>query len=338
MARKTFFCIDGHTCGNPVRVVAGGVPPLKGASIFDKREHFLKEFDWVRTGLMFEPRGHEQMSGSLIFPPENPQNDAGILFIETSGCLPMCGHGTIGTVTIAIEEGLIMPNVPGKLRLETPAGLVIAHYERNDKGKVTSVKLINIPSFLYASDMTVESSFLGELKVDVSYGGNFYAIIDEQINYRGMSQFSADELITFSGEIREKLNRNYSFVHPENPKINGLSHVLWTGAPIHENAHARNAVFYGEKAIDRCPCGTGTSARMAQWYAKGKLKPGDQFVHESVIASQFIGTVEERVRVGDYDGIIPGIEGWAKVTGYNQIIIDPEDDPYAHGFRVVGKL
>ncbi len=338
MAKKTFFCIDGHTCGNPVRVVAGGVPPLKGKSIFEKREHFLKEFDWIRTGLMFEPRGHEQMSGSLLFPPENPQNDAGILFIETSGCLPMCGHGTIGTVTIAIEEGLILPQTPGKLRLETPAGLVVANYKQNDKGKVTSVKIINIPSFLYARGLDVKSSILGNLKVDVAYGGNFYAIVDEQENYSGMHKFTADELISYSGEIRQYLNDHYQFIHPENPKINGLSHVLWTGNPINANADARNAVFYGEKAIDRCPCGTGTSARMAQWFSNDKLKVGSSFVHESVIGSQFIGTVEESLKVGEYDAIIPGIEGWAKVTGYNHIIIDPEDDIYAHGFRVVGKL
>ncbi len=338
MAKKTFFCVDGHTCGNPVRVVAGGVPNLEGKSIFEKREHFMQEYDWIRTGLMFEPRGHEQMSGSMIFPPENPQNDAGILFIETSGCLPMCGHGTIGTVTIAIEEGLIIPKTPGKLRLETPAGLVVANYEQNEKDKVTSVRIVNIPSFLYAKDLTVTSSVLGELKVDVAYGGNFYAIVDEQENYSGMTQFTADELISYSGEIRQRLNEKYEFIHPENPKIAGLSHVLWTGDPTKDNSDARNAVFYGEKAIDRCPCGTGTSARMAQWFSKGKLKTGSTFVHESVIGSQFTGCVEENVKVGDFDAIVPSIQGWAKVTGYNTIIIDPEDDPYAHGFRVVGKL
>jgi len=337
MAKKTFFCIDGHTCGNPVRIVAGGGPNLKGKSIFEKREHFMREYDWIRTGLMFEPRGHDQMSGSLIFPPEDPQNDAGILFIETSGCLPMCGHGTIGLVTIAIEEGLIVSQTPGKLRLETPAGLVTAHYRQNEKGKVTSVKIINIPSFLYRKGLRVESSQLGELTVDVAYGGNFYAIIDEQPGFQGLHHYSADELISFSGEIRRKLNEQYTFVHPQNSRINGLSHILWTGHTLSPEADARNAVFYGDKAIDRCPCGTGTSARMAQWFAMGKLKVGSPFLHESIIGSQFIGTVEDHVRIGDYDAIIPGIEGWAVVTGYNTLIIDDED-PYAHGFQVTGKL
>ncbi|MFB6317927.1 4-hydroxyproline epimerase [Saccharicrinis sp. FJH54] len=337
MARRTFFCIDGHTCGNPVRVVAGGGPNLKGRSIFEKREHFMQEYDWIRTGLMFEPRGHEQMSGSFIFPPENPQNDAGILFIETSGCLPMCGHGTIGTVTIAIEEGLITPQTPGKLRLETPAGLVLAHYKQNEKGKVTSVKIVNIPSFLYKTGLKVVSPHLGELTVDVAYGGNFYAIVDEQPNYSGMQNFTADELITFSRDIRKRLNELYTFVHPQNEKISGLSHVLWTGDTMSKEADARNAVFYGEKAIDRCPCGTGTSARMAQWFSKGKLDVGSTFLHESIIGSQFTGRVEEHVKIGEFDAIVPSIEGWAMVTGYNHIIID-DDDPYAHGFRVAGKL
>ena len=338
MAKKTFFCIDGHTCGNPVRVVAGGIPFLKGKSIFDKREYFLKYYDWIRTGLMFEPRGHEQMSGSMLFAPEHSENDAGILFIETSGCLPMCGHGTIGTVTIAIEEGLIQPHKPGELRLETPAGLVRANYDQNEWGKVTSVKIINVPSFLYKTGLMVESPDLGSLKVDVAYGGNFYAIIDPQENYPGLKAFSADQLISYSLEIRKRLNENHSFVHPENPKINGLSHIEWTGEIMSKDADARNAVFYGEKAIDRCPCGTGTSARMAQWAAYGKLKVGSSFLHESVIGSQFLGTVEALAKVGNYDAIIPGIQGWAKITGYNQIFIDDQDDPYAHGFRVVGKL
>jgi 4-hydroxyproline epimerase len=153
-----------------------------------------------------------------------------------------------------------------------------------------------------------------------------------------MQNFTADELVSFSGEIRQRLNENYTFEHPQNSKINGLSHVLWTGDPISVESDARNAVFYGEKAIDRCPCGTGTSARMAQWFSNGKLQLGSQFLHESVIGSQFIGTVEEKLKIGEFDAIIPGIEGWAKITGYNHIIIDDEDDPYAFGFRVAGKL
>ena len=333
MARKTFFCVDAHTCGNPVRVVAGGGPFLQGANMSEKRQHFLREFDWIRTGLMFEPRGHDMMSGSILFPPSDPQNDVGVLFIETSGCLPMCGHGTIGTVTVMIEEGLVTPKTPGKLNLETPAGLVRVSYEQEGK-KVKSVKITNIASFLTAEDIAVECPELGELKVDVAYGGNFYAIIDLQENFQGLEQYPVDKLISWSRELRKRLNQDHNFVHPENPTINGLSHILWTGAVKDKDSTARNAVFYGEKAIDRSPCGTGTSARMAQWHAKGKLSEGEAFVHESVIGSKFIGRIEQETELSGRKAIIPSVEGWAQVTGYNNIIID-DDDPYAHGFQVL---
>lgn len=331
--RKTFFCIDAHTCGNPVRLVAGGGPLLKGETMMKKRLHFLKEFDWIRKGLMFEPRGHDMMSGSILYPPSDPQNDTGVLFIETSGCLPMCGHGTIGTVTIAIEEGLVIPKVPGRLRLETPAGLVLVEYEQKGQ-KVTSVKLTNVKSFLIDKKFSVDCPGLGELDFDIAYGGNFYAIIDPQKNFSGIQDFTASQLISMSGECRKRINEKYTIVHPENENIKGVSHILWTGDTIDKNSTARNAVFYGDKAIDRSPCGTGTSARMAQWHAKGKLKKGDQFVHESFIGSTFIGTIEEETEIGGTPAIVPGIRGWAKVYGYNTIIID-DDDPYAFGFQVI---
>ncbi|MFD2921847.1 4-hydroxyproline epimerase [Terrimonas rubra] len=334
--KKTFSCIDAHTCGNPVRVVAGGGPLLRGNSMMERRLHFLAAYDWIRKGLMFEPRGHDMMSGSILYPPIDEANDIGVLYIETSGCLPMCGHGTIGTVTIAIEEGLVIPKVPGKLRLETPAGLVLIDYVQEGK-KVKSVKLTNVKSFLHSENLTIESPDLGTLTLDVAYGGNFYAIIDPQENFKGIEHYTADQLISWSRVIRKRMNEKYTFIHPQDANINGLSHIQWTGAVINDNATARNAVFYGDKAIDRSPCGTGTSARMAQWHAKGKLKKGDQFIHESIIGSQFVGTIEEEVPNAFGDGkpaIVPGIEGWAMVTGYNTIIID-DDDPYAHGFQVI---
>ncbi|MBX2929393.1 MAG: 4-hydroxyproline epimerase [Saprospiraceae bacterium] len=333
MIRKTFSCIDAHTCGNPVRVVSGGGPFLYGADMSEKRQHFLREYDWIRKGLMFEPRGHDMMSGSILFPPSDPANDVGILFIETSGCLPMCGHGTIGTVTVMIEEGLVQPKVPGQLRLETPAGLVRVTYVQEGK-KVRSVRLTNVKSYLAAENIEVICPDLGRLSVDVAYGGNFYAIVEEQENFCGLHHYTADQLVSWSRVLRRQINERHSFVHPENPTINGLSHLLWTGQTISPEATARNAVFYGDKAIDRSPCGTGTSARMAQWYAKGKLKKGDAFVHESIIGSQFTGRIEEETTLAGHKAIVPSIEGWAKVTGYNTIIID-EDDPYVFGFQVI---
>ena len=333
MSRHTFFCIDGHTCGNPVRLVAGGGPQLNGATMLEKRAHFLSQFDWIRTGLMFEPRGHDVMSGSILYPPADPANDVAILFIETSGCLAMCGHGTIGTVTMAIEQGLVVPKTPGTLRIEAPAGLVIAEY-RTEGEHVEEVRITNVASYLHATGLEVDCPDLGRLTVDVAYGGNFYAIVDSQQNFRDMADHSAADFIRWSPTLRRRLNEAHDFIHPEHPDIRGLSHLMWTGAPTVPGATARNAVFYGDKAIDRSPCGTGTSARMAQWAAQGRLKPGDSFAHESIIGSIFNGRVERAARVGDRDGIIPSIAGWARQTGFNTIFID-DRDPFRHGFQVV---
>lgn len=334
MAKKTFFCIDAHTCGNPVRVVAGGGPLLVGNNMSEKRQHFLTEFDWIRKGLMFEPRGHDMMSGSILYPPSDPKNDIGVLFIETSGCLPMCGHGTIGTVTIAIEEGLVVPKTPGVLNLEVPAGLVKIEYQQL-AGKVKSVKIRNVKAYLDKENIKAQCPDLGELILDVAYGGNFYAIVDTQPNFSGIENYTADQLVSWSRELRKDINRKYSFEHPENSTINGCSHILWAGKTIDPTSTARNAVFYGDKAIDRSPCGTGTSARLAQWHAKGKLKKGEEFIHESIIGSKFIGRIEEVTDLAGKPAIIPSVEGWAKVYGYNTITIDPEDDPYAYGFQVI---
>ncbi|HSZ32597.1 MAG TPA: 4-hydroxyproline epimerase [Puia sp.] len=334
MTSKKFFCIDAHTCGNPVRLVAAGGPFLNGNSMSEKRMHFIREYDWIRRGLMFEPRGHDMMSGSILYPPHDPGNDVAVLFIETSGCLPMCGHGTIGTITIAIEEGLIKPKTPGSVRMEAPAGLVLIKYTEKSN-KVKTVKLTNVPSYLAKTELTVDCPELGELVVDVSYGGNYYAIVDIQKNFKGIEHYGVDKLIGWARELRKRINEKYEFVHPENPTINGCSHILWTGAVLDKTSTARNAVFYGDKAIDRSPCGTGTSARMAQWYAKGKLKRGDVFIHESIIGSKFTGTIEEETTVAGIPAIKPGIEGWAKVYGYNTISIDDEDDPFAFGFQVL---
>ena len=336
MPKKTFFCVDAHTCGNPVRVVAGGGPNLVGDTMSEKRQHFLKEFDWIRKGLMFEPRGHDMMSGSILYPPSNPENDFGILFIETSGCLPMCGHGTIGTITIAIEEGLITPKIPGKIKMEAPAGLVNIEYQQTG-GKVDWVRLVNVKSYLAAEGLTIDCPELGEIVFDVAYGGNYYAIVDPQTNFSGIQDYTASKIIQFSQIVRQLINEKYPnyFIHPENDTIRDVTHLLWTGTPLDPTSSGRNAVFYGDKAIDRSPCGTGTSARMAQLQAKGKLKLNEEFIHESYIGSKFIGKVVEETSIGDIPAIVPSIQGWAKVYGYNNIIIDEDDDPYAFGFQVI---
>ena len=335
MIKGTFACIDAHTCGNPVRVIVEGGPELLGNTMSEKRQHFIKEFDWIRKGLMFEPRGHDMMSGSILFPPHHVENDFAILFIETSGCLPMCGHGTIGTITIAIEKGLVIPKVPGKIRMEAPAGLVEIEYQQTN-GKVDWVKLINVKSFLAAENLLIDCPELGSISFDVAYGGNYYAIIDPQTNFFGVQDFSASKLIQYSQIVRQRINEKYPnyFIHPENETIRDVTHLLWTGTSIDPSSSGRNAVFYGDKAIDRSPCGTGTSARLAQLHAKGKLDVGTDFIHESFIGSKFIGRIEQETTIGGKLAIIPSITGWAKIYGHNTITIDDED-PYAFGFQVI---
>lgn len=333
--KHTFTCIDAHTCGNPVRLVTHGGPDLVGKTMSEKRQHFLKNYDWIRKGLMFEPRGHDMMSGSILFPPHDPANDFSILFIETSGCLPICGHGTIGTITIAIEEGIITPKISGKIKMEAPAGLVEIEYQQTGN-KVDWVKLKNVASYLAAQDLTIACPDLGEITFDVAYGGNYYAIVDPQKNFNGVHDFTASQIIQMSQIVRDRINEKYpnQFIHPENDTIRDVTHMLWTGNPIDPTSDGRNAVFYGDKAIDRSPCGTGTSARLAQLFAKGKLDIGQPFTHESFIGSTFIGRVEQETNIGNHKAILPSIQGWARIYGHNTITID-EEDPYAFGFSVI---
>ncbi|EGF94182.1 4-hydroxyproline epimerase [Brevundimonas diminuta] len=331
--RDVFFCIDGHTAGNPVRLVAGGAPLLSGASMAERRLDFLSRYDWIRTSLCFEPRGHDMMSGGFLYPPTLPDADAGILFIETSGCLPMCGHGTIGMITFGIEHGLIRPRTPGRLKVEVPAGVLDIAYE-TEGDRVTSVRIRNVPAYLAAEGIEIEVPGLGPLSVDVSYGGNYYAIVEPQGAYAGLDDLGASRIIELSGLVRERVRAAFHPVHPDEPSINGVSHVLWADRPKGQGADGRNAVFYGDKAIDRSPCGTGTSARLAHLHAKGRLKVGDAFVHESYIGSRFIGRVEAETTVGEHKAIVPSIEGSAIATGFNTIWVDRRD-PFWAGFQVV---
>lgn len=331
--RHSFFCIDGHTAGNPVRLIVGGAPLLKGASMGERRQDFLERFDWIRTSLCFEPRGHDMMSGGFLYPPTRDDADCGILFVETSGCLPMCGHGTIGIVTFGLEHGLITPRQPGRLRIEVPAGVVDITYSVI-ADRVSSVRIRNIPSYVAARAIDIEIPDFGRLSVDVAYGGNFYAIVEPQGPYTGLDQLGAARIIELSRRIRELIREIYEPVHPLDPTIRGVSHVMWTDAPTHEDADGRNAVFYGERAIDRSPCGTGTSARLAHLAATGRLNVGDSFVHESFIGSRFVGRIEEQTTLAGHPAIIPSIEGAAIATAFNTIWID-RSDPFWAGFSVL---
>ncbi|MCP4380957.1 MAG: 4-hydroxyproline epimerase [Hyphomicrobiales bacterium] len=331
--KHTFLCIDAHTCGNPVRVVAGGAPPLQGDTMSARREHFVTHFDWIRTGLMFEPRGHDMMSGAVLYPPLRDDVDASVVFIETSGCLPMCGHGAIGTITIAVEEGLVTPAREGLLRFEAPAGLVEAEYSRDDTGHVIEVRIRNVPSYVCATGLETDVPGLGRLSFDVAYGGNFYAIFEPQAGYEDLETLGVDEIRRLSRTVRSQINADHEFRHPEDERITGLRHIMWTGKPMDPQADGRNAVFYGDNAIDRSPCGTGTSARLAQLAARGALGVGDTFVNESIIGSLFHGRVEAETSVGSFDAIVPSVAGQAWITGYNTIFLD-DRDPFVRGFSV----
>lgn len=340
MTRHTFRCIDGHTAGNPVRLVVEGAPELNGATMSERRQDFLARYDWIRTGLCFEPRGHDMMSGGFLYPPSSADADVGILFIETSGCLPMCGHGTIGILTFGLEYGLIRPREEGRLVVEVPAGRIEVGYTTGDASdpstpfSVTSVRIRNVPSYLAAEGVRIDVPGFGPLSVDVAYGGNFYAIAEPQGAYRGLDALGAAGILALSPVVRQLVREKFEPLHPLDPTIRGVSHVLWADSPKGEGAHGRNAVFYGDKAIDRSPCGTGTSARLAHLHAKGKLKVGDTFVHESYICSRFIGRVEAETEIAGQRAIIPSIEGSAYATGVNEIWID-DDEPFPHGFQVV---
>jgi 4-hydroxyproline epimerase len=333
VTRHVFRCIDGHTAGNPVRLVVEGAPAINGASMSERRQEFLARYDWIRTGLCFEPRGHDMMSGGFLYPPTTPDADVGILFIETSGCLPMCGHGTIGIVTFDIENGLIKPRTPGRFIAEVPAGKIELSYTQ-EGDRVSGVRIRNVPSYLAAENIRIDVPNFGSLALDIAYGGNFYAIIEPQGAYRGLDDLGAAGILELSPIIRQRVREKIEPVHPLDATIRGVSHLLWADKPKGEGAHGRNAVFYGDKALDRSPCGTGTSARLAHLHAKGKLKVGDPFVHESYILSRFTGRVEAETEIGGKPAIIPSIEGSAIATGRNEIWIDTED-PFAHGFQVV---
>ena len=331
--RHTFFCVDGHTAGNPVRLVAGGAPLLRGTTMSERRQDFLERFDWIRTGLCFEPRGHSMMSGGFFYPPTRDDTDAGILFIETSGCLPMCGHGTIGLVTFGLENGFLHPRIPGRLKLEVPAGIIDIAYE-TEGARVTSVTIRNVPAWVARTGIEIDVPGFGPLTVDVAYGGNFYAIVEPQGAYSSLAALGAKRILELSPLIREAVRKVYTPVHPDDATIAGVSHVLWAEAGANPAESGKNAVFYGDQAIDRSPCGTGTSARLAHLHSKNIVKTGCSFIHQSYIGSTFTARTEESTQVGGVPAIIPLITGAAISTGFNTIWIDSED-VFSKGFQVV---
>lgn len=323
-AGRVFQAVDSHTEGMPTRVITGGVGVLPGDSMLERKLGFERDRDGLRKLLMHEPRGHGAMSGAILQPPCRPDADWGVVYIEVSGCLPMCGHGTIGVATVLVETGMVEVTEPETVvRLDVPAGLVEARV-RVEGGRAAAVTIRNVPSFLHARDVETNG-----IPHDVAFGGNFYAIADAASAGLTVDPACADELVAAGLELMRAVDEP---VHPENPELRGCRHVIWT-APGRGGADSRSAVAIHPGWVDRSPCGTGTSARMAQLWDRGALRLGDPFVHESIIGTRFTGRLVEEARVGDRPAAVPEITGRAWITGMGQYLLDP-DDPFPEGFRV----
>jgi proline racemase len=323
---RTFKAIDSHTEGMPTRVITEGVGILPGATMLERKLRFEHEQDGIRRLLMNEPRGHAAMSGAILQPPCREDADWGVVFIEVSGCLPMCGHGTIGVATVLVEMGMVDVTEPETIvRLDVPAGLVQARVRVQD-GKARSVSLRNVPAFAHELGATANG-----VVYDMAFGGNFYAIADAASAGLTVAPEHADELISAGLELMAAVPTP---VHPDDPDIRGCRHVIWT-APPSDGVDARGATAIHPGWIDRSPCGTGTSARMAALWSRGALPLGAPFVHESLIGTRFTGRLLEEVTVGDRPAVVPEITGRAWITGTAEYRLDP-DDPFPEGFRISG--
>jgi proline racemase len=331
-AARCFSAVDSHTEGMPTRVITGGVPALPGATMLERKLHFEQHLDDLRLLLMHEPRGHSAMSGAILQPPLRPDADWGVLFIEVSGLLPMCGHGTIGVATVLVETGMVEVTEPETIvRLDTPAGLVVARVAVQD-GRARSVTLRNVPAFLAARDRVVEVDGWGTIPYDMAFGGNFYAIVDAATAGVRVDPAQAERLVACGADIMAAIDALDRPVHPADPRIAGCRHVV-LHEPGRDGAHARAATSIHPGWLDRSPCGTGTSARLAALHARGEVGVGEDFVNESVLGTRFTGRIVEETEVAGVPAVVPEITGRAWITGMGQYLLDP-DDPFPAGFRL----
>lgn len=328
---KLLSAIDAHTEGNPERVVISGVPAIPGETMLDKTKYVQDQLDHLRTLLVDEPRGHANMYGSFLMPPTTEEADYGVIFFESGGYPTMCGHGTIAICTVLVEAGLVEPQEPETIiTLDTPAGLVRAQVSVRD-GKAESVAFTNAPSFLYRTDVEVTVPELGQLSLDIAYGGNFFAILPVESVGLEVAPEYADQLISLGTTIWQAVNEQVEVQHPERPQINCVSLVEFSAAATHSGATVKNAVVAPPLGMDRSPCGTGTCAKMAAMHAKGELALGQEFVHESIMGTLFHGELLEETQVGEYRAVVPMIRGSAYITGIQQLVVDPAD-PFPAGF------
>lgn len=328
---KSLHVVDSHTMGEPTRIIVGGLPVIPGNTMPEKKEYLEKNMDYVRTITMNEPRGHNDMFGSIITPPTLPEADLGIIFMDGGGYLNMCGHGTIGAATVAVETGMVEVTEPyTEIVLEAPAGLVRAQVKVED-GVAKEVSFKNVPSFLYKRDESVELPGVGKVTFDIAFGGSFFAIVKDSEMKLEIETKNINEITEKALELRDIINKEVKVQHPTQPHIKTVDLIEIYGEAKSEDANYQNIVIFGAGQADRSPCGTGTSAKMATLFAKGELAMDEEFVYESIINTKFRGKVLEETKVGELDAVIPQVSGAAFITGFNHLVVD-EEDPVKHGF------
>lgn len=328
--RRVVSAVDSHTEGMPTRVVTGGVGRIHGATMNERRLHAIEHLDGLRGFLMNEPRGHAAMSGALLQPPARDDADWGVVFVEASGFLPMCGHGTIGVATVLVETGMVEVTEPvTEIRLDVPAGLVVARVDVED-GRAKRVTIENVPSFVERLDETIEVPGYGEVPYSVAFGGNFYALVDLDDVGLPFDRARQDDILRAGLAIMDAINERKPPRHPELSGVDHVHHVEFI-APGSDAVRSRHAMAIHPGWFDRSPCGTGTSARMAELHARGELALETDFVNESFIGSEFTGRLLRETEVGGVPAVVPTISGRAWVTGIGQYLLD-EDDPFPEGF------
>ncbi|SKA92546.1 proline racemase [Caloramator quimbayensis] len=332
-AMRTINAVDSHTMGEPTRIVVGGVPVIPGKTMPEKKAYLEQNLDHIRTAIMHEPRGHKDMFGSIITQPTKEEADLGIIFMDGGGYLNMCGHGSIGALTVAVELGMVPVQEPfTDVVLEAPAGLVKGKVKVED-GKAKEVSIVNVPSFLYKQDVEVDVPEVGKLTIDISFGGSFFALVKSADLGIDICTSNAQRLCDVGMKILKAVNEQVKVQHPVLEHIKSVDLVEIYGPAKNPKATLQNVVVFGQGQVDRSPCGTGTSAKLATLYAKGQLKMNEEFIYESITGTMFKGKVVGETKVGDYNAIIPEITGSAYITGFNQFIIDPED-PLKYGFTL----
>lgn len=328
---RTIQAIDSHTAGEATRIVVGGIPNIKGNTMPEKKQYLEDHLDHIRTAIMLEPRGHNDMFGSVMTQPCDPDADFGIIFMDGGGYLNMCGHGSIGAMTVAVETGVVPMEEPvTKVVMEAPAGIIKGDV-KVENGKVQSVSIFNVPAFLYKRDQEVELPGVGKVKFDISFGGSFFAIVHASQLGLKIEPKNAAKLTDLAMELRDIINRDIEIQHPTLEHIKTVDLVEIWDEPTNEKATYKNVVIFGQGQVDRSPCGTGTSAKLATLHAKGELKEGEKFVYESILGTLFEGEIVGTTKVGEFDAVLPKITGSAYMTGFNNFLID-EDDPVKYGF------